>query len=167
MDQGDAGAAVGFNFGLQYVYRLPETRLGLFGGVDFHFNGLQKDFKERRGYFISPSSEYSRYINIPLTTGFRFIIKDDVKVILFVDAGMALNYLKITNMKLGHVTVEMDAANNLGFKIGGGILMNRRVYLSVNYLGLGSHELRGSVRNILHSDDLNIDLLTLTLGLKF
>lgn len=37
-DEDAGGAAVGINFGLQYIYPLSESGLGLFGGIDFNYN---------------------------------------------------------------------------------------------------------------------------------
>src|SRR5688572_21370785 len=45
-DEDAGGAAIGLNMGLQYVYQLSESGLGIFGGIDFNYNGLKKDVKE-------------------------------------------------------------------------------------------------------------------------
>jgi len=35
-DENAGGAAVGINLGLQYIYPLSESGLGIFGGIDFN-----------------------------------------------------------------------------------------------------------------------------------
>lgn len=45
-DEDAGGAAVGFNIGLKYTYPLNDKGLGLFGGIDFNYDGLKKDFKD-------------------------------------------------------------------------------------------------------------------------
>ena len=69
------------------------------------------------------------------------------------------------------VTAEVDLANNIGFKIGGGILINQKISISIDYLGLGKHDIEGRAKTSGFSEDIDgegkIDLLTLTLGYKF
>ena len=39
-DDEAGGAGIGFGLGVHYVYSLSESGLGLFGGIDFNYNGL-------------------------------------------------------------------------------------------------------------------------------
>lgn len=180
-DEDAGGAAVGFNVGLQYIYPLSESGLGLFGGIDFSYNGLKKDVKdhveemyESIGIFNAEYKFY-KYINIPVTAGLNYTYLADEKIGVFANAGLALNFLKITDMEIEvngqTVTTEMDLANSIGFKIGGGILINQKTSISIDYYGLGKHDIEGKVKLNGFSEDVEgegtIDLITLTLGFKF
>jgi len=175
------GAAVGLNIGLQYIYPLSESGLGLFGGIDFNYNGLKKDIKddvkelyESLGIY-STDYKFFKYINVPITAGLNYTYQADDKIGVFANAGLALNFLKITDMEIvvdgQTVTAEVDLANNIGFKIGGGILINQKISISIDYLGLGKHDIEGRAKTSGFSEDIDgegkIDLLTLTLGYKF
>lgn len=175
------GAAVGFNVGLQYVYPLSESGLGLFGGIDFNYNGLKKDAKDAaEEYYESlginnADVKYSSYINVPLTAGLHYAYQADDKIGVFANAGLALNFLKMTDMELKAngqtVTTEMDLANSLGFKLGAGILINQKTSIAIDYLGLGNHDIEGKVKTTGYSEDIDgeakVDLVTLTLGIRF
>lgn len=69
------------------------------------------------------------------------------------------------------VTTNMNLATNLGFKVGGGILINKKTSVSVDYLGLGKHDIEGKVTTPGYSEDIDgegkVDFLTLTIGIKF
>lgn len=180
-DEDDGGAAVGLNVGLQYIYPLSESGLGIFGGIDFNYNSLKKDVKddieelyESMG-INNADIKYYKYINVPVTAGLNYTYKADDKIGVFANAGLALNFLKITDMELKvngqTVTTEMNLANSIGFKIGGGILINQKISISIDYLGLGKHDIEGKVKTTGYSEDIDgegkVDFLTLTLGIKF
>lgn len=179
-DEDAGGAAVGLNVGLQYVYPLSESGLGLFGGIDLNYNGLKKDVKDATEELYenmginNPDIKFYKYINVPITAGLHYTYQADDKIGVFVNAGLAFNYLKITDMELESngetATVEMDLANGFGFKLGGGILINEKTSISIDYLGLGKHDIEGTVKSNGFSEDIDgeqkVDLLTLTLGFK-
>lgn len=182
LDNEDAGgAAVGLNIGLQYIYPLSESGLGLFGGIDFNYNELQNDVKDdvEELYELmgiqNADYKFYKYINIPIAVGLNYTYQADEKIGVFANAGLALNFLKITDMEIGvdgqTVTTEMDLANGIGFKIGGGILIKQKISISIDYLGLGKHDIDGKVKTIGYSEEFDgeakVDLLTLTLGVKF
>ena len=80
------GAAVGLNIGLQYIYPLSESGLGLFGGIDFNYNGLKKDIKddvkelyESLGIY-STDYKFFKYINVPITAGLNYTYQADEKL---------------------------------------------------------------------------------------
>jgi opacity protein-like surface antigen len=180
-DEDAGGAAVGLNVGLQYIYPLSESGLGIFGGIDFNYNGLKNDVKddveelyESMG-INNPDIKFYKHINVPITAGLNYTYQADDKIGLFANAGLALNFFKITEMELKAngqtVKTEMDLANNIGFKIGGGISINKKYSVSIDYLGLGKHDIEGKVKATGYSEDidgeLKVDLLTLTFGIKF
>jgi opacity protein-like surface antigen len=177
----DAGAAaVGLNIGLKYIYPLSENGLGIFGGIDFNYNGLQKDYKDDVEEFYEfigiydADIKFYKYINLPITAGLDYSYQADDKIGVFANAGLALNFLKITDMELKSngqtVTSDMDLANSIGLKIGGGILINQKVSISIDYYGLGKHDIDGKAKTTGYSEDidgeLKVDLLTFTLGFR-
>lgn len=179
-DEDAGGAAVGFNIGLKYTYPLNDKGLGLFGGIDFNYNGLKKDFKDDvedlvESLYGNVDIKFSKYINIPVTAGLHYAYQADDKIGVFANAGLAINFLKMTNMELKadgqKSTQKMDLAYGIGFKIGGGILINKKTSISVDYFGLGKHDMDGEVESGGSSQDidgeLKVDLLTLTLGFRF
>ncbi len=180
-DEDAGGAAVGINFGLQYIYPLSESGLGLFGGIDFNYNGLKKDVKDDVEELFESMGinnadyKFYKYINIPITAGLNYSYQADDKIGVFANAGFALNFMKITDMEIEvsgqTVTQEMDLANSIGFKIGGGILINQKTSISIDYFALGKHDIEGEIKTTGYSEDVDgegkVDLLTLTLGIKF
>ena len=182
IDQENAGgAAVGINLGLQYSYPLAQSGFGLFAGVDFNYNGLRKDVKDDaeklyKGMGLSNLDiKFYKYINVPISAGLNYTYIADDKIGVFANAGLALNFLKMTDMVMEAnsqtVTTSMDVANNLGFKVGGGILFNKKTTMSIDYFALGKHDIEGKMKALGVSQDLDtegkVDLLTLTLGFKF
>ena len=179
-DEDAGGAAIGLNVGLQYVYQLSESGLGIFGGIDFNYNGLKKDVKEDTEDFYeslginNADIKFYKYINIPLTVGLNYTYKPEDKIGVFANAGLAVNFLKITDMEVvasgQTVTTDMDLAYGIGFKIGGGIQFNQKIFLSLDYLGLGNHDVEGKVKTTGFSEDfdseLKVSLLVVTLGIK-
>lgn len=175
------GAAAGINLGLQYIYPLSENGIGLFGGIDFNYNGLKKDYKddvedlfESLGIY-STDYKFFKYINIPITAGLNYTYQADDKIGVFANAGLALNFMKITDMEIEvigqTVTQEMELANNLGFKIGGGILINQKTSISIDYFALGKHDIEGEINSTGSSQEIDgeakVEILTLTVGFKF
>ncbi|MGW8315649.1 MAG: hypothetical protein ACWGNV_08620, partial [Bacteroidales bacterium] len=124
-DEDAGGATVGLNLGVKYSYPLTESGLGLFGGVDLNYNGLKKDVKddveELYGLMgiTNADIKYYKYINVPITAGLNYTYQADEMIGVFANAGLALNFLKITNMELKAsgetVTVAMDLASSVGF----------------------------------------------------
>jgi opacity protein-like surface antigen len=123
----------------------------------------------------NPDIKFYKHINVPITAGLNYTYQTDDKIGLSANAGLALNFFKITEMELKAngqtVKTEMDLANNIGFKIGGGISINKKYSVSIDYLGLGKHDIEGKVKATGYSEDidgeLKVDLLTLTFGIKF
>ena len=180
LDNEDAGgAAIGLNVGLQFIYPVTEFGLGIYGGIDFHYNGLTKDVKnDIEEYYenigiINADIKFYKYLNLPIAAGLNYTFQASDKVGLFANAGLVVNSLKITDMELKThrqaVSAKMDVANNIGFKIGGGMIINQKISFSLDYLGLGIHDIKGEVRTIDISDhvegEMKVDLFTLTLGL--
>lgn len=89
------GAAIGLNVGLQYIYPLAESGLGIFAGIDFNYNGIKKDVKDDieelyESLGISNADiKYYKYINVPITAGLNYTYQADEKIGVFANAGLA------------------------------------------------------------------------------
>lgn len=182
LDNEVAGAAtIGFNIGLQYIYPLLGSGLGLFAGIDLNYNALQKDVRddvvesyESKGITNADYTFY-KYINIPITAGLNYTYWDEEEVGLFANAGLALNSLKVTNMEIvfnGQTArSEIDLTNSLGFKTGVGVWINKQTSITLDYLYLGNHSIEGTIKRISYPDNIDgkakIDLITATIGFKF
>ena len=67
---------------------------------------------------------------------------------------------------------EIDWAKSLGGKISMGIIIQDRISVSIDYLGLGTHNVVGRYKTDTYTSEdfsktLNIHMLTLTAGLNF
>ena len=187
----DGGAAVGLNVGLEYIYPLSETGLDILGGIDFSYNGLNKETKDKiKDGAIEDAStlfqtndvniKYFKYINVPITAGLNYTFQVDDEMAVFANAKLALNFLKITDFEVEYggekLIFRYDLANNLGFTIGGGFLINQKISVSIDYLGLGEHDINATfiytgpdpdIDNESGEIRIRVDILTLTLGCRF
>jgi hypothetical protein len=174
------GAALGFNAGLHFTY--PLKGLGFYGGIDLNYNGLQSSVKAdveklyRTMGIINADISYYKYRNIPLSAGVNYAFLDDDGKGVFVNAGLALNFLKLTDMELKTqnvtYTITTNPATNLGYKIGGGILFSSGATLSLDYFALGVHDIEGRIvasrsGSTRFNTEGKVDLLTLTMGFRF
>ena len=193
----DSGfAATGVGIGYEFIYPLTEEGLGLFAGIDLNYNGIQKgvedDFEDLYedlygGYDIEIKDiKLFKYFNIPISAGLNYTYKADDKISLYGNIGFVVNFLKMTDFFIEgrydyyyddwvswDETVKFDIANSFGYKVGGGIIINDNIILSINYLGLGEHKISGEMEERSSDEEdiedleLTIDVLTLTLGFKF
>lgn len=175
------GAATGFILGLQYVYPILDNGLGLFGGADFVYNGLKKEYKDDMMDEIDPlnilDDEYSfyNYLNVPLSAGLNYTYNGNKDLSIYANAGITANFLKVTDyvVKAGsfEATESFETSFNVGFKLGAGAVLNKKITFSVTYLGLGNHDLVGTLRTGNLSTDVDdeqkVDLITLAVGFKF
>lgn len=175
-----AGATVGFNAGFQYLYPFSESDFGLFGRIDFMYNGLSDEIKDylKDAYDnagVDADITLQKYINVPITAGLNYSFQADEKVAIFANAGLVVNFLKITDaeVKVGNekLTDEFDVTKNVGFKVGAGILFNDKISIAVDYFGLGTHDIDGKEtyddESVDIDGELKVDLLTVSLGINF
>ena len=180
-------AAPGLNVGLEYIYPLSETGLDILLGIDFGYNGFKKEAKDKlKGVLVSnilPENindvdiKYYKYINVPITAGLSYTFKVDDEMAVFANARLALNFLKITDFEVEYAGAKEiskhDLANNLGFKIGGGFLINQKISVSIDYLGLGEHDINVTTKHTADTSSekekfkVPVDLLTIALGYRF
>lgn len=175
-DDDAGGAGIGINAGLDYLYPLTETGLSLFGGLDVSFNGLKGEYKEDiEDQVGNVDVTFFNYINVPISGGLYYEFKPGGNIDLFGNAGLAYNFLKVTNFKLedGNSEVEFNygLTNNLGFRLGAGLILNEKTTFAVQVYNLGEHDL-DIEREATGQQEQNIDgeqnvsFVTLTIGFR-
>ncbi len=179
----DSGlAAVGITLGGNYLYKLNNKGLGLNIGLNFKFNGLKSRAKDdveeiiEDGFGEDVDIKFYKYINIPIIGGINYTYKASEQISLVGNIGIGPDFMKVTNL-----TVEVDneeavsshdLSTQLAYKIGGGLLLNDKFIISLDYYGLGKHRLKGEVKyendpsEELEDLKLKVSLLTLTFGIK-
>lgn len=182
-DDDDAGGAgIGLNAGIKYVYPLNETGLGLFLGVDLHYSPLSKDSRDDIEENENNDTEitFRKYYNVPISVGMNYQAEMNEKVALIGNLGLTANFLQISDVKVknsyGETSTIFDLANSMGLLIGGGILINDKTTISINYYNLGEHDVDyehkykyGDSISYTQKDDfdLKVDIVTLSIGLIF
>lgn len=183
------GTGVGFSIGCQYVYPLSESGLGLFGGLDFSYNGISKKYKEEVWNYmeelgVDPEDEwgyskYYNYLNMPISAGISFAANSEGKIEWFSNIGLTANFLKTTEAAgefYGYeFSTDFKLAYSIGFRFGCGVLINDRISIALKYLGLGEHNLKAtSIYTDLPDEppvenetEIDVDILTFTLGFTF
>lgn len=170
-----SSAAMGFDVGIQYSFQWSEKGFGAFTSFDFILNGVNRDYKDAaRSFsddFATTLIKLPVYLNLPLSAGLFYKYKATNSLSLYCNSGMTVNFMTVTDYVWEHVTLERDWSTSIGFRIGVGILINERVSVCVDYLGLGKHESVGrrvsDVSPNEYSDELNVHLLSLTAGWNF
>jgi len=93
----DGAAGIGFGVGAQYAHPLSDNGLGLFGGLDIIFNGLNKDIKNMfKDENPGSSFTFEKYINIPVSAGVHYVYGVSDGVAVYGKAGLTVSFLKIT-----------------------------------------------------------------------
>ena len=168
---------VGVNIGGKYSYLFSDNGIGVFVGIDFMYNGINKEYKEEveewLEFFNTDQPKYHAYYNIPFSTGISYDFSLNENLVLSCNAGVTVNCLLISDLDIGRYKSSCDPAFGLGGIIGVGLIMKDRVSINLDYLGLGSHTvLCESITGLTNyteewSTDLNIHMLTLTAGIVF
>lgn len=181
---GSGIAATGVYVG--YKLLTPLNSDGLFwtftGGI--MYNDLQRDFKDdmddEADDIILP-----KYLNLHLLAGLHYeqLLSEGLK--LYGEAGLGLNILKLTNLTATYLDYETEIeeivtfkpSTGLAFKIGGGIVLQDKYTISLNYLSLGSHKVKYDYEYEYYGeterdDDkfdraLSVSSLNITFGIRF
>ena len=180
---GDGVAGTGFYLGYKLLSPLSTDGLYWTFNAGIMYNDLQSDFKDDLEDAVDDADDYSlpKYLNIPILAGLQYekTISDGLN--LFGEAGVGLNILKITNRSYEEDVYEelmtFKPSVGLGFKIGGGIVLQEKYTISLNYLGLGSHKVKYEYEYVYdgesESDDdkfdkaLSVSSLNITFGIRF
>jgi hypothetical protein len=171
------GAGLGFGLGLQYVQPIMDNGLGLFVAVDAIYNGLKKSVKDEYEDMIGSEGDFKwpKLLNFPISAGLNFTTGADSEIGMFVNAGLTYNFFKMTKMEIeaGGETgsIEADLASALGFRIGGGIILNNKTSIFINYMSLGNHDITQKMSVVGESEEWDvkqkIDLITFGVGFRF
>lgn len=161
----DGFANVGFNLNGEYVSFFEDTpELGWVSSLGININGGDQDL--RSGI---QDVDIGSWINIPLLTGVRYQHNLDNGNPIYAQAKIGINFSKAPKIELNQVGNELttNLATSFGLALGGGIIVNDKINLSLRYLGLGEPELEyesddgGSVQF-----EKPISILQLTAGFK-
>lgn len=169
-DDKAGGAGIGFGIGVQYVYPLTENGIGLYTGADLIINGLSSEVRDDFGR-NSQAKKIPTYINFPVGVGLNYFFKSNKEISIFGNTGIALSFLKITKNKTkdnGDIYMsKFGLSNSVGFQIGGGVMFNNSLKISLNYMGLGVHDITGEYEGPYYSGNFEIkrkvDIVTLTI----
>lgn len=159
---GSGAAASGFYLGYKSLTPLGSKKLFWTISAGIMYNALNSDYqsdtedgiKALEIYTSGLESSFSKYVNIPILVGLQYetVISSNTK--FFGEVGIGINYLKMSDMSFswdyyqsGHTydceaTMTFKPSIQLGYKIGGGILINDKYSIGISYLGLGSHKLK-------------------------
>ena len=186
-DDDAGGASIGADLGLHYRYQFSDMGFGFTAGLDIMYNGLKGDIKddiedELDNYYEDYDISYMKYLNFPLMFGldYRYEASDNFSV--FGGVAIGPDFLKMTNEKLEYEdyygenmeeVISYKMSPGFAVKFGGGVLINKKLIIGVDYWSLGSHEIEGEYEidgdseDFEYDDELKISMLTLTLGIEF
>ncbi|MDD2277587.1 MAG: hypothetical protein PHD06_03905 [Bacteroidales bacterium] len=144
------GAAMGAVIGVKVSHQFKESKFSMYGSLDLIYNGLSKGRKEKldklySGIFGSSISYvYEQYLNFPVALGIIYSHEINESVSLMGNVGLAYNFSRITEggIKTGigyPYRAEYGWSSSAGYKVGGGILFNNKVSLSLDYFNLGEN----------------------------
>ncbi|KAA3621542.1 MAG: hypothetical protein DWQ02_27510 [Bacteroidetes bacterium] len=124
----------------------------------------------------SAGVKFPAYLNLPFGAGLKYMFESDKDISIFGNTGVAISFLKMTKYRRKEAgvvvsTTKYDLSTSLGFQIGVGVVLKNDVEVSLNYIGLGNHDIQGEYDNEPYSGTFElkrkIDILTLTVGSKF
>lgn len=179
---------IGLTAGLLYSHAISEKRVGWFVGVDVHYSDTPKYLKDdffENAYETSYSEvTFSKYLNLPISTGLTYSSKLSDNVVLFSSLGVVFNFLKITDFNYhytrydyeesysGDSSYKFDVSKGTGFKLSAGVQYNKIIF-KLNYLSawqedvLRAYNFSGSDSTHNSNIEVKVDIITLTLGYKF
>ncbi|MEM6262219.1 MAG: outer membrane beta-barrel protein [Bacteroidota bacterium] len=175
----DSGlAAPGLTVGIKLTKPLGDNGFGLFGGIDVMYNPLQADARDDIED-ANPDTDFTffRYITVPLSAGFDYHFDAGDGVQLFGQAGIAFSFVKVTNFvrddEFEELTSTHELANNVGFTIGAGAVINDHIIVGLSLFNLGDHDIDGETESSEFTDtnefdfEQSISTLNLTVGIMF
>lgn len=195
---GSGSASTGFYLGYKFLSPLGSKELFWTFNAGIMYNDLNSDFQadteeELRGsdyYSADLESSFSKYLNIPILVGLQYekVISSNTK--LYGEVGIGINYLKLTDMSFSwdfydsgstydfDLSMSFKPSIQLGYKLGGGILINDKYAIGLSYMGLGSHKLKYVISASIDGDSeesdelrfdeaLSISSFNITLGYRF
>lgn len=179
-----AGVATnGFYIGYKSLFPLSEDILYWTFSAGFMRNGLTSSYKDEMNDFIFENFDnynlvsgrkFSKYINIPILMGLQYETELSSTAKFYCEAGAGLNILKITETAIYGKHCFYKSSFKLGYKIGGGVLINDKYTIGVTYLGLGSHRVEydddpdaKKVYNKRFDSSLPVSSMNIVFGIRF
>ena len=161
---GAGGAGAGIGLGFEFAKEIEVEGLSIIGSVDVLVNGLSKEIKENIEDDLDPSDKitYLKYINAPVLIGAKYSLLAS-NIGIFGKFNVGLNMLHITNYEVeydgyGTHTLSFDNSMKLAYGIGAGIVLNEKISIGFDYLGLGSHPIDGKDTYEDDSFDSEVDI---------
>ena len=123
---------------------------------------------------IDADIKFYEYINFPLTLGLDYTFQSDKNTNVFFRGAVVANFLKTTDYTVAvgtsKLSIVFDWAKNYGFKVGGGVLINKKTIIALDLYGLGEHSIDATLNQDGEAENLNIkqkiNFLTLTIGFR-
>ncbi|MFN8208468.1 MAG: hypothetical protein U0T82_13820 [Bacteroidales bacterium] len=176
-------AATGFIAGGRYVYQVNNKGFGLFMGADFCHNGLLKSEQDEMKHLLQLRNlgrdltvNYFSYLNVPVNMGLFLTYTPIEQFSWFAEIGCGPDYFKLTKMVVTidneKLTYYFKHSIEMGYKLGGGMLIHKKFNVGMYYYGMGTHKVEGHTEYDGRSNDLapfvqEVSLLTFNFGLIF
>lgn len=134
----DTGTDAGYaSFGLgvmgEYVLPVGSPGLGWVSSASLLINGADDDF-------IGQGADVGRYFIIPLMTGLRYFAELSPTVDGYGLGQVGVSIVRGPSGDVGDTEYSSNFATSFGFGLGGGIVLNDRINLTLRYLILGEQE---------------------------
>ncbi len=178
--EGSGNATTGFTVGVKALFPLRQEGLSFTAGMDILYNGWTADYKARVDEDMTDVQKYSKYLNVPIMAGIEYNKSISSEMKLFGTFGLGLNILKVTpfsdyDKRDDYTYVVKFATSTKGsYRLGGGLVINDKYILGLQYYGLGNHIVKYSedYTEIDGFDEkferpLTVGALNLTFGIKF
>lgn len=178
-------ASTGLDLGVKYQTPAKVDGLFLVLNINLLYNLLNKDYREDIEDDIIDDTDFAnisfpKFINIPILAGLKYEIPVKEKLAFYGEGGLGFNMLKITKFKYKteyyDYSEKYSPSLKLGFTIGGGVLIQDKFSIGLNYYGLGSHKVKFEQKwanstntntdNGRFDRALDIRAFTLTFGIK-
>ncbi len=175
------GAGTGFHIGLDYDYRFEGSGLGAFGGVDFNYNPIKRSIRDDVEDELASFEDvtFQKYFNIPITGGLFYALDVNDNVSLMLRGGLNYNILIISPLEYINTeyeieeTINFSTTSKIGFRLGGGLIIEGKYLVHFNYFGLGKYNIPAEYA---YDDEQNvlkwriktrINYLSIGVGIRF
>lgn len=191
------GAGIGVTLGGNFKYDIASVKgLGVVASLDLMYNTLNSDiedyFEEQVDATESNTREYSvttpKYINIPVMVGLGYTYEATPALGLFAEVAIGANIRMITKAEENDyftttqyekiTTREYNTAATFAWRIGGGLMLNSKYTIGVDYYSLGMAKAEGTTYTEINGVEgtnppnfkagkITPTILTLRLGINF
>lgn len=137
-------AGTGIMLGLKTYTPMRMEGLSAMFNLSILYNPMHKDFKDEFEDDWDEDATFPKYLNLPVMAGLNYQYPVMDQFTLFGEAGLGLNVLWITNFSIKDddykSVYSFTPSLKIGYTIGGGVVIQEKYTISLNYLGLGSHK---------------------------